>query len=329
MVDLSFNLGVTDGGREWFIGTRYSFGDTYQVLIDRGVLTERRYPATDDGTIDGKPVFLTEEAWEKLKKKSSLFTIATQQLQNPKAGGKKGFDDDWWRLYEIRPYTINVYILVDPARTRKKTSDRTAIAVVGMDANFNRFVLDGLCHRLTLSGRWNAIKYFRKKWLRAPGVQVLKVGYEKYGAEADLDYFEERMRDENKIARGAYFEIQELTWKRDSVDSHIDRVQRLEPHLRNARLWFPYPTDPQNLTSLQISTRNTGREYLLSKPIERRNEDNKIYDLMDWVKRNEYSFFPNVHVDWLDALSRMEDIEMLPPILRTADDLSPPAEAAY
>ena len=33
--------------------SRYSFGDAYQQILDRGVLIERLYPATDDGTVKG------------------------------------------------------------------------------------------------------------------------------------------------------------------------------------------------------------------------------------------------------------------------------------
>ena len=60
-LDLSQNLG---GGqnREWYIGTRYHYADTYRELIERGTKT-RVYPATDSGTQDGKPVLLDEEEW--------------------------------------------------------------------------------------------------------------------------------------------------------------------------------------------------------------------------------------------------------------------------
>ncbi len=65
--ELSDNLGVR-GGREWNIGTRYSYGDGYGRMLDSGLLKPRIYPATADGTLTGEPVMLTEAEWE-LKKR--------------------------------------------------------------------------------------------------------------------------------------------------------------------------------------------------------------------------------------------------------------------
>jgi hypothetical protein len=66
---------------------------------------------------------------------------------------------------------------------------------------------------------------------RAPGVQLVKVGYEKYGMQTDIEYFEERMEDEKR-----HFPITELAWPREGPGSKIDRIQRLEPDFRNGRI---------------------------------------------------------------------------------------------
>ena len=64
-LDLSQNL---SGGsnREWYIGTRYHYADTYRDLIERGT-PMRVYPATKSGTPDGEPVLLDQEEWYKKK----------------------------------------------------------------------------------------------------------------------------------------------------------------------------------------------------------------------------------------------------------------------
>ena len=114
------------------------------MLLKRGALKPRVYPATDDGTIDGNPVFLSPKVWQKKKDDSSLYTIACQQLQNPNEGGGREFEPEWLRTYELRPETLNVYILCDYAGSRKSTgSSNTAMAVVGVDGNENKFLLDG------------------------------------------------------------------------------------------------------------------------------------------------------------------------------------------
>ena len=60
--ELADNLGSHLGVRKWMPGTRYHFADTYGVVIDRKSLKPRIYPATDDGTLTGKPVFLSQRA---------------------------------------------------------------------------------------------------------------------------------------------------------------------------------------------------------------------------------------------------------------------------
>ena len=63
--------------------------------------------------------------------------------------------------------------------------------------------------------------------------------------------------------------------------------------------------------------------------ILRKDEEGKVYDLVDWVKRNEYMLFPTIHPDFLDALSRIYDMDPTPPISRSYRVLEPEAEAAY
>jgi hypothetical protein len=41
----------------------------------------------------------------------------------------------------------------------------------------------------------DALRDLHVKWSAAPGVQLVKVGYEKYGMQSDIEYFEEMMED--------------------------------------------------------------------------------------------------------------------------------------
>ena len=162
--------------RKWHAGTRYMWGDTYAQLIEREALKPRIHPATDDGTIDGTPVFLSEAQWEKEKKESSIETLATQMLLNPSAGTQQELKPEWIRTYEVRPETLNVYILGDYAGSRKSTgSSNTALVVIGVDANLNKYVLDGAVHKMDLDERWNRIRDMRNKWLRQKGIQIVEV----------------------------------------------------------------------------------------------------------------------------------------------------------
>lgn len=313
-----------------------SFADTYGVILERKVLKPRIYPATDDGKLTGKPVFMPQARWaEKIKTQRS--TIAAQMLQNPLAGQENTFRAEWLRPWEIRPATLTVYIMCDPSKGTSATSDRTAIAVVGIDAQANKYLLDGFRHRMTLSERWMAIKGLYQKWENTRGVQLVNVGYERYGAQSDDEYFQERMDQE-----GVAFPITELNWTRDGTKSKRDRVERLEPDFRLGRFFLPavvfeapnelgqssdclWRIDEEHshvITSrMKGLTRNmevmkaSGQEHRIAKAIVRKDEDGKLYDVTRALME-EMMFFPFAPKDDLvDAVSRIYDMEPTPPMI--------------
>ncbi len=308
---LSDNLGArgADGkSRSWHIGTRYSYADTYQFILDKKALKPRIYPATHNGLIDGDPVFLSPETWAEKKRKQTMETLAAQMLQNPAAGAQAMFKKEWLRFADVRPATLNVYILCDPASSRKKGSDRTAIAVIGIDSARNKYLLDGYHHRMSLSERWNALSGLRKVWMARPGVQSVKVGYERYGSTSDLEYFEEKM-DKAKDA----WEIHELAWPRDGTASKYDRIQRLEPDFRAGTFYLAAVT--KGITKNQQRVIDAGQKYRVFTPVRRADENREAYSLNKTLL-DEFLVYPfAVHDDFLDACSRIYDIDPVPPIL--------------
>jgi hypothetical protein len=324
--ELSLNLGSTHNPRYQYAGTRYAYGDTYGTILQRAAVKPRIHPATYNGQMDGEPVFLQKERWEEIKKTTSTYTVACQQLLNPIIGSDVSFKQEWWTEWEIRPYTLNVYIMVDPAHSKKKESNRTAFAVVGVDGNFNKYLLDGACHRMSLSEKWQMLKRLRAKWKRAPGVREVKVGYERYGAQSDIEHFKAMMSTD-----GSNFPIYELNWVGGGgSQSKRDRIQRLEPDLKDGSLFFPYPTDEKMLTSYQRDFKDRNQSFLISKKIICIDEERKTYDLTKWVKDNEYNLFPTIHPDFLDALSRIYDMDAMPPRSNNRGrSLEPPREARY
>jgi hypothetical protein len=55
--ELADNLGSHLGVRKWMAGTRYHFADTYSIVMERGSMKPRIYPATVNGTLDASPCF--------------------------------------------------------------------------------------------------------------------------------------------------------------------------------------------------------------------------------------------------------------------------------
>jgi hypothetical protein len=300
---MSQSLGV-EGGKEWMIGTRYSYADTYSWILERGALKARLYPATDDGTKDGKPVLFSQEEWDKRCVKNTDSDIACQYLQDPLSGSEKMFDVTYLQKYEVRPSILNVYVMCDPARSKKKTSDKTAIVVVGVDYAMNKYLLDGFDHRMDLKERWEKFASMYIRWKGMAGVQNVYMGYEAFGAQADLDYFKEQMRMPDRPK----FNITELAWPREGEGSKIDRVQRLTPDLKTSKIMLPYNTDPKNLTRNQRSMIEQGYSYRVSQPIKRMDENGKSYNLAESLK-TQFHFFPFGKKDLIDAFSRIYDME--------------------
>lgn len=314
--ELSDNLGVA-GGRKWHVGTRYDFSDTYSDIIKRQAAIPRIYPATEDGTITGKPVLMKQSQWDDKVITQGEATVACQLLCNPLAGHQRMFNVEDVGTYEVRPETLMVYITVDPARSNKKGTANTAMAVQGVDYAGNKYLLDGYDHKMDLTERWSRMRDLYLTWRSAPGVQGVSVGYEKFGAESDLQYFEERMRIE-KVS----FEISELAWPRDGEGSKTDRVQRLSPDLKLGRYYTPYLTVETKLTKAQREMKESGYGYRISRQIKRKNENGEIYDLTERL-RMQISFFPFGLKDLIDAVSRIYDMEPHTPVVVDQNELEP------
>lgn len=331
--ELSDNLGTHGETRKWHQGTRYSFADTYGVILERGTLKPRLYPATEDGTLDGEPVLLSPERWEEVKD-AQRSTVNAQMLQNPVAGNEAMFRTEWLKSFDVRPTILNLYLMVDPSKGKTRSSDRTAMAVIGVDVAGNRYLLDGLRHRMPLSERWFHLKRLYEKWSGANGIQLLKVGYERYGQQTEDEVIKEwQERD------GVHFELHELNWPREGGHSKRDRVERLEPDIRRGRFYLPalvyrpdlrgkeglawWSVNPEGKieyrayegpTKRQRACIETAQGYRVQGAIKNVDEDRNVYDLTRCFIE-EMVFFPFAPKDDLiDAASRLYDMEPRAPV---------------
>jgi hypothetical protein len=353
--ELADNLGSDKGTKKWHFGTRYSFGDTYGVLLERGTLKQRRYAATDDGTLKGNPVFLSPERWEEIKNVQRK-TAAAQMLQNPLLDTEQVFRPEFCRPYYALPTLLNVYILVDPSKGARRDSDRTGIAVIGIDVAGNKYLLDGYRHRMPLSERWQHLKALHARWSNALGVMCVMVGYEIYGQQADIEVLQQYMERERY-----WFGLQEVNTPRQGNHSKEDRIERLEPDMRQGRFYLPglvhapefkgrdgvalwsvwtekdkerEPESPNLVgqiayTPLMGTLRQhtalevTSQAHRIVKPIKRKNEDGSVYDLTrEWM--NEALFYPFAPKrDLIDASSRIYDMPMSKPVANEAQLVEP------
>ena len=310
--ELADNLSKV-GGRKWHVGTRYSYADTYEAIIKRGAVKVRRYTATKNNLMDGEPVLFPPELWEQKKIVQGEATIACQMMQDPLSGTQRMFNIEDFQTYEIRPETLNVFLMCDPARSNKKDSADSAYVVVGLDYAMNKYLLDGYAHKMDLQERWQRLRELFIKWKRAPGVQSVRVGYESFGAQSDLDYYKERMKIPNENGQTVSFGITELAWPREGGGSKTDRVQRLTPDMRQHKIFLPHPTDPEKLTRNQRAMHERGYDYRISRIIKRKDGDGNAYDLSEKLKLQTHYFPFGGLKDLIDIFSRIYDMEATPP----------------
>lgn len=354
--EMADNLGTHLGVRKQVAGTFYHFNDTYVQIRDRKSLKPRIYPATDDGTLTGQPVLLSQERWDEVKN-AQRSTVSAQMLLNPIAGNEATFKSVWLRTYDVIPSLMNVYIMVDPSKGTGQRSDRTAIAVIGVDQGGSKYLLDGARHRMKLAERWALVKSFKTKWETHPGVQMVRVGWERYGMNVELEVIDDMMQRENN-----HFEIEELNTPRQGGHSKADRIGRLEPDIRGARFnlpcvahhpdfggicyWSVWTEEHEKrakeqkliteyhvgqviyrpmkgLTKRQQNCEVTAQKHRIVQALRRRDENQDIYDLTRAFIEEaiRHPFAP--HDDLIDAVSRIYDIDPQSPVAFEAQSVEP------
>lgn len=172
-LDLSDNLG-TQGGRVRMIGTRYKQGDAYEEYMKRGIVKPRIYAATDDGTVDGEPLFLTDEEWEDKLQRQSPAIIASQMLQNPLASDSVIFQPEWFRLWPADkelPQFDAVFLSLDGAFSIKETADDSCLLMLGLfkavegSSKYSVMVLDCYMERVAYPDlRDEVLKQYTNKY---------------------------------------------------------------------------------------------------------------------------------------------------------------------
>ena len=261
--------------RRRIVGTRWHYQDTYQHILDIGTYIPRIYPARDE---TGQPTIMTEVELTKLYREMGPAVFSAQMDLDPKTESELGFAAKNIHYYDDdnNAKGMNLYMLVDPAHSRKRGSSYSAIALVGLGDDGNRYWLDGIRDRISLADRIKAIFAMHRDWQAKIGAKRrIIVGYECYGTQAsDIDQIEAEME-----ARTYRFTIVPLRGREDKNQ----RIQLMEPAYRDGRWWWP--------KSLP-KTRSTGEQY----------------ELVAEFRDQEFLAWPfGRHPDMLDAMSRIED----------------------
>ena len=271
---LSLNLWA-EGGAGRYIGTRYHYADTYREIMKRGAAKPRLHPATDDGTMTGKPVMWSQATFDRKRREMGPFVAACQLLQDPKADDVQGFKEEWLRFYDPRRMDwggMNRYILCDPAGEKKRENDYSAFFVLALGRDKNYYILDIVRDRLSLTERANVLFSLHRQY------QPLGVGYEKYGMQSDIEHYQDRMERENYR-----FDITKL----GGSLAKNDRIRKLIPVFEQGRVWMPRSITHVNYEGIAV-------------------------DVVQSFIDDEYKAFPvGQHDDMLDCLARIVDPDLL------------------
>lgn len=271
--ELSLNLG-SRGGYERYVGTRYNYNDTYRTILQRGTAIPRIYPGTVDGTVTGEPVLLSPEEIARKRRDMGPYVFGCQILQNPVADETQGFKRDWLKFFTDRFHVagMNLYLLCDPASKKKKTSDYTVMAVIGVGSDGNYYLVDLVRDRFNLTQRTAMLMHLHRKWGTIKGV-----GYEEYGLQADIEHIEGEQALDNYR-----FTITPLGGKVQKED----RIKWLVPLFEQGKFYIP-------------------------DAIPYTQYDGKTVDMIEQMLVEEYDPFPAVvHDDVLDCISRIKDPAM-------------------
>lgn len=217
----------------------------------------------------------------RLRDEMGPYAFAGQYMQTPAPIGGGEFKETWLRYYD-RPFSqadrnhffsgMNIYILVDPAHEKKKTSDYSAFIVIGANYDNCFYLLDIVRDKLNPTERVDKVFELHRKY-NALGGRPPRVAYEINGHRSDAHYIMRKSREERY-----YINMVEV----DHRTNKLDRIRGLIPLFQRGQILFPAGGIMQ------------GAENLIETLVEK-----------------EMLLFPNgIHPDMLDAMAQLLDEEV-------------------
>jgi len=198
----------------------------------------------------------------------------------PRAQEGNEFTDGMIQYYYEQPdvvrYGMNVYIIVDPATSLDKRADYTAMAVIGLGADGNYYILDLVRERLDLKGRTDKLFELHRRW------KPLGVFYESYGAQSDIQHIQHVQGDQNYR-----FPIQKVGGSTNL--RKMEAIRRLIPDMQGGR-WYA----PSELKRVDMNG-------LIYTPVQ------------DMIEQEMLPFPDAKNDDAIDCLSRIYDVTVIWP----------------
>lgn len=188
------------------------------------------FPALNENNESLWPSRYPDEELLKIKKAIGPREFSCLFQQNPLDSETQVFHSEFFRYYEQLPpkqegYEQMITMTVDPAFTKRKTSDYSAIVVCAKIID-KTYVLEYVRKRLQPSELIDEILRMYKKW------QPYKLGIEAFAAQSVIGFY----LQEKAASTGINITYEELK----QTDDKITKIKRLEPYIREGKiLWKP------------------------------------------------------------------------------------------
>lgn len=198
-------------------------------------------------------------------------------MQNPVPPGGDAFKEEWLKFYDgdISHKDMNIYVFIDPANSKDKHSDNTAICVIGANKDEKLYVLDMYIDKFNYKERQDLIFELQEKY------KPIGTFEEEYGMQTGIQHMLEEME-----RRNYRFSIQPVGGNKLTKN---DRIMRLPPYFQDGKIYLP---------------------RFLSK----KNYLGKIFDVVNYFMTKEYTqFTPSLKDqkdDMLDCMSRIFDVSI-------------------
>jgi len=232
------------GGELIEIGTRWHLDDTFSVILE----SEMRYydvmvrKVVENGKIIfpkhfSKKFDPVRKDWvsapmenamdyvDHLKESMPLDEFYAQYLNEPIAAENQTFKPDMFKYWSKRPEGVYMSMAVDLAISKSASADFTAISVLGMDSEWNIYVMD------YIRGRWNPTEIINAVFEMQARWKPQSLGMEINGFQRTLKMAVE----EEQRRRKQYFGVEEI--KSGPERSKESRVKALEPFYRQGKVF--------------------------------------------------------------------------------------------
>ena len=211
------------------IGTRWHDSDLYGWILDPSndvrssyeVMKERAFEGnvtTGEGCTSLWPQKYTLTEFQKLLREQGWSHFSAQYLNDPVPEEDAVFKKSWFTYYEddLKGRLLNKFMLIDPALSKDKSADYTAMIVIGIDPEGYIFILDIVRARLDPSEIIDAIVRLVSLW------NIVDVGIEMVAFQKSIAY---SLRQDSRFIRRP-FHISEL---KPQERSKTERIKGLQP----------------------------------------------------------------------------------------------------